>query len=123
MELNMDCVRDILLTVEKELPPGRSTNVILLTEHLQKYSQEEIAYSCLLLTKEGYLDGSVTILQDSVGSTIKSLTWKGHSFLENIKNDTAWNNAKSKISKTVGNASIEIVSSVSSSIIQKMLGL
>ena len=46
MELNLDCVRDILLTVEKN-PFGKRMNLSSLNAELPKYSQEQLWYTCI----------------------------------------------------------------------------
>ena len=54
MELNLDCVRDILLTVEKN-PFGKRMNLSSLNAELPKYSPEQLWYTCIKLEESGYL--------------------------------------------------------------------
>lgn len=52
-----------------------------------------------------------------------TLTWHGHDFLDNIRNDTVWEKTKQQLAKVGGTASIEIISQVAASFVRKLLGL
>lgn len=125
MKLNPDCIRDILLRVEEETSYGKQLVISKYeserTEFLQ-YKREEIFYH-LEQCKMGYLIDAVSSLSEF---EIYCLTPKGHEFIENIRQDTSWNQVKT-VSKQLGvyslNALFEISISLISDTIKKHLGL
>ena len=114
MKLNQDCVRDLLLYLEKTLSYGHNVKINDLV--LKKYSQIDLIYSAEKLNEAGYLD-----CMKSKGITppfilVKSITYSGHQFLDNIRDDSIWNKAKS-ILKPLKSVSIEIISQTLSKVI------
>ncbi|MGU8893413.1 DUF2513 domain-containing protein [Clostridium perfringens] len=97
MRLNPDCIRDILLFVESntdyekecvsldellsELPYNKNT----LSYHISKMDSAE-------LFEEVYYSGDGIDL-------ISSLSWIGHTYLDNIRDDSVWIKTKSALGK------------------------
>lgn len=123
MKLNYDCVRDVMLYLERNLnfgSPIRDTNINL------NYDIEDIRYSLLKLHEINYLDGSVSKYMDGEYSVITTdITFYGHKFIGEIQSDTIWDKTKS-VSKDLGiqtiNGITQIASSVISSLILSKLG-
>ena len=99
------------------------TSIKLPSVHLKDYSSEELTYTTDKLYEAGYIDAH------SVGADymtplfiVYSITYEGHQFLNTIRDDTIWNNTKTKVSK-LSSVSIPILQEVASSIIKSMLGL
>ena len=123
MKLNYDCVRDVMLYLEKNLNfgnPIRDTNITL------NYDIKDIRYSLLKLHEINYLDGSVSKYMDGEYSVITTdITFYGHKFIGEIQSDTIWDKTKS-VSKDLGiqtiNGITQIASSVISSLILSKLG-
>ena len=93
MHLNLDCIRDILLTIENN-EFGEYLTLPSLHDKLPKYSIEEIHYCCLKLNEANYLDLiTISMLRTHVPGikAIYDLTFEGHEFLGNIKSDNNWN--------------------------------
>ncbi|WP_423738704.1 DUF2513 domain-containing protein [Clostridium niameyense] len=53
---------------------------------------------------------------------MRFITWDGHEFLDNIRDNDIWNKTKNTISKING-VSIPIISDIAKSILLKKLGL
>lgn len=123
MKLNYDCVRDVMLYLERNLnfgSPIRDTNINL------NYNIEDVRYSLLKLHEINYLDGSVSKYMDGEYSVITTdITFYGHKFIGEIQSDTIWDKTKS-VSKDLGiqtiNGITQIASSVISSLILSKLG-
>ena len=123
MKLNYDCVRDVMLYLEKNLNfgnPIRDTSITL------NYDIKDIRYSLLKLHEINYLDGSVSKYMDGEYSVITTdITFYGHKFIGEIQSDTIWDKTKS-VSKDLGiqtiNGITQIASSVISSLILSKLG-
>lgn len=129
MRLNPDCIRDILFYIEDTTGYQRWTffprspqdfNIQLKNN----YSPNEILYHLELCEEYGYI--VIPSSQPMGEIQIKRLSVSGHEFLENIRQDTNWNQTK-EVAKSVGSTSMEILSNVASSLmaalISKHLGL
>ena len=108
MKLNQDCVRDLLLYLEENL----ILNDFLSIENisLKDYSTEELLYTADKLYEAGYINCSKKIY-DNVDSVIfvSSITYNGHQFLDNIRDEKVFAKTKSILS-TFKSVSIEIIS-------------
>ena len=128
MKLNPNCVRDVLLELEK-LPYQESTTINELLIALPKYSEDDISYTCLKLEEANYINLTCIRSINSCGPLIRSIddiTYYGHEFLNNIHSDTIWNDVKSvgsKIGATSISAFTQIATGVVTTLIQKQLGL
>lgn len=121
MKLNLDCVRDILLTIEKH-PIPMNLNFYNFCELLPNYSKDEILYCCKRLYEANYLNLKFISIQNCKPQLdeIGDLTFYGHEFLENIKNDTNWNKTKN-IALKVGSFSFEVIKEISTSVISDVI--
>ena len=125
MKLNQNCVRDILLYVEDHASYDTriSPNSIDLP-----YSSDEIVYCAEKLMEAGYLNGTTrNYVSSSVPQImISSLTWEGHKFLDNTRDDGVWKETKNVVGK-FSSVSLSLIGQVASqiitSMIQKQLGL
>lgn len=126
MILNPDCLRDILIYVEKntDLKHILSISPDSLPDELNHYTGDEVMYhikqaelSYLINVSSWYLNG---------GCAIHYLLPDGHQFLANIRGEDNWNKTKD-IAKSVGSNSLDslkqIATSLISTLIQTKLGL
>lgn len=125
MELNHDCIRYIMLLAEKELDMSNFIRCSCIDSDC--YTSEELIYNASKLIEAGFLEGKFQKFYDGDRDTsITSITWAGHEFLDNIRDDGVWKNTKEKLSK-FSSVSIGIVSNVASqvltNIINQQLGL
>ena len=122
MTLNPDCVRDVLLTIEKQ-NFGEHLKINQLCEFLSEYSLEEISYTCLKLNEGNLLEILTTTYtrQPMPGiSLIKDITYQGHEFLSNIRPATVWEKTKN-IAEKVGSHSIDILSKISVGVLTELI--
>ncbi len=94
MHRNMDCVRDILMSIADENP-----------EIVKKYSKEELGYHGAIMIEAGLVIGEAP--QDAgmlypTFAYFNRLTWKGHDFLDAAREDGRWSLAKKTIAKVEG---------------------
>lgn len=97
MKLNIDCVRDILISAEEVITFEKSFYYEKDTPSSlsDKYSHDEIIYHILQARDSGLI--TTSSFYDSGRSVyITDLTPKGHEFLANIRTETVWNKLKSK---------------------------
>ena len=85
MQRNLELVRDILMDAEA----AEAGKNIYGFEYPDR-SQNEVLCHVELLIEAGLIDGNV--FQDEQGQAcdcvVKKITWNGHEFLANAKNDT-----------------------------------
>lgn len=121
MQLNPNCVRDILIAVEAntgyrvyfEYPQERNN-----APSLSNYSDEEIRYHILQCAKANLIE---LISHDLSGNiAINDLTPSGHEFLANIRTDTVWNDVKA-ISSKIGSTSLSALSQIASGTIAALI--
>lgn len=119
MKLIHDCVRDVMLDIEENL--GTNTAIMITNIHsrISKYSFEDIYYTCQKLNEAGYLE---VVFYLSGDGAVKNMTYDGHLFLDNIRDDSIWKETKSKVSK-IASASLPIIQQVAAALIAAKLGI
>lgn len=126
MTLNIDCVRALLLYMEKAdyLEVLRMPQVYA---DLPNYSQNDINYSVLKLSEAGYIDAIISPYDDGILiAALKDITFQGHEFLANIREDKIWIGVKTiagKIGATSLDAIVQIASKVITELIKSQFGL
>lgn len=109
MTLNFDCIRAILLTIEKEQvyinksPQKKvlktlSLNNVYESELLQGFSHDDILYCTAHMFMDGIIFGRrmPEYGYNLTTCAIEGLTPKGQDLLKNIKNETVYHHVKSK---------------------------
>lgn len=130
MELNHDLVRCILLAIEaSENITGINEDELLyyLEKHGNSNDRNRIAYTVSKLKEAGFITGDIRWADNSPAWIMAgNLTYDGHKFLDNIRDDKVWKDTKTILSK-FSSVSLSFVSSVASNVIsqliQKQLGL
>ena len=93
MRLDPDLVRAILLEVEAA-PANRQPDKI----DVDGYSDDEVLEHIELLKEAGYLDARTMRASTGGGrimaAWVERLTWSGHEFLNDARDDTRWKQAK-----------------------------
>lgn len=107
MKLNLDCIRDILLEVEKfsTFQSVYSYNPDNLPDDsfLSAYTYDEVLYHVRQASLSGLLLNVNWTVFDYVG--IEDLTPAGHEFLANIRNNSIWK----QVLKKCSGASLSVV--------------
>ena len=125
MKRDMDLIRDLLLGIEQDerldgtifIAPDESDNlgVIGITNH----SAEEVAYHLMMLMEAGLIKGNSTMEQMPA---VSRLTWEGHEFLDNIKDQSIWGKTKERL-KGLPGVGIAVIGEVAKAELKKHLGL
>lgn len=104
LTLNQDCIRDVLLQVEAA---GLADYITEKTLHakLPAYTEDEICYACYMLGDAGYLEIEKDRYIRHVGVTVHGMTYKGHGFLDQIRDATVWDKVK-KRAKALGTVAL-----------------
>ncbi len=91
MKFDPDLVREILIRVES-IPAGTGSGNFVI----EGKETPEIYRHLQILLNEDFIDGKFYLGPDGFPTQffITDLTYKGHQFLENARNDSSWNKAK-----------------------------
>lgn len=128
MELNIECVRDILITLEQQ------SDFVAMPTHeffklLPQYPQKQILYTSWRLHEGGYINLFTFCPPGSSTPTIRlvgDLTFKGHEFLADIKPKNNWDRL-SIIFKQGGTASLKTIANIAidlgTDVLKSKLGL
>jgi len=110
MKRDMELIRLILLDVEG----GSEVD-------LSPYSEEQFRYHQKLLYDRGFIDGIdvSSILGWEIIET--RLTWEGHDFLDDARNENVWREAMSQLGKAAGTASLDVIKAVLVSVATRMI--
>lgn len=129
MTLNYDCIRDILLFLEKNLeytndPISLEHKRLSINETIDKlsntYEKTDIQYSIEKLYEAHYISMpniKYNNLHYIVSGSIDDITWEGHDFLNNIREKTIWEATKSG-AKKIGVTSISALSMISMEVVK-----
>lgn len=118
MELNHDCVREILITMEKNMSLYSIMDSSDFDNMIVNFSSDEVEYAIRKLSEGGYIDSEFTM----DGYFVKNMTWDGHQFLDTIRNEKVWTSTKEYVKK-FGSFSIPVIQQLATSISKKMLDL
>ncbi|MCI8486356.1 MAG: DUF2513 domain-containing protein [Clostridia bacterium] len=120
MKLNHECVRDLMLYFEKHLSYTNDVYVNQLPS--ENYSKDDLIYTAEKLNEAGFIN---CIRKNYMGEKapliiVNSITYKGHSFLDNIRDNKVWSKTKGILSN-VKSASIEVISETAAKVISNLI--
>jgi hypothetical protein len=116
MKRDMNLVRHILLHIESP------TDVPF---DAMGHDQRSILDHMELLAKAGYLEADFLPGENGkiAGLLNEKLTWDGHNFIDDARNESTWKTAMSKVGTTVGSASLEVIKATVAEVSKAALGL
>lgn len=126
MKLNYDCVRSVLLAVEKaemidenlSLTPLK---VFELFDGLPEYKDNEILYTVDKLKEAGYINATIQFAAGHyIDGFISSITYSGHEYLDNIRDLKVWRKVKSVLAKA-GAITLPLISQAAQMLIGSQL--
>ena len=124
MKLDHDLVRCVLLAIE-ESENIAGINEDELLEYLEKNgnydNRNSIAYTVSKLKEANFITGNVRWANNSPAWIVAgNLTYEGHKFLDNIRDDKVWKDTKTILSR-FSSVSLSFVSSVASNVISQLI--
>ena len=126
MKLNYDCVRSVLLTVEKSKTIDEELNINPVTvetifEQLPKYEDNEILYTIEKLKEAGYINAALHFAAGHfIDGTVSSITYSGHEYLDNIREPEVWRKVKTML-KNAGAITLPLISQAAQMLIGSQL--
>jgi phosphoribosyl 1,2-cyclic phosphodiesterase len=98
MKRDMELIRELLIAIE-----AKDSNTFFAAEELElKTDREkrEVYYNLQLMMDANLLEASIVkSMQGIEDVVIKRMTWEGHEFLDNARNESIWKAAKETIAK------------------------
>lgn len=127
MVLDYNCVRDLLIALEKELILDDdlkfhfvSSKKLVTLPELSSYSENQLIYTALKLKEAGFIEVDV---QHGNGSIVyfeyKQITYDGHEFLDSVRPKPIWDKTSDKL-KVFGNVALNIVKEVATQVAVSM---
>ena len=126
MKRNYDCVRSVLLTVEKSKTIDEELNINPVTvetifEQLPKYEDSEILYTIEKLKEAGYINAALHFAAGHfIDGTVSSITYSGHEYLDNIREPEVWRKVKAML-KNAGATTLPLISQAAKMLIGSRL--
>ena len=126
MKLNYDCVRSVLLTVEKSKTIDEELNINPVTvetifEQLPKYEDSEILYTIEKLKEAGYINAALHFAAGHfIDGAVSSITYSGHEYLDNIREPEVWRKVKAML-KNAGATTLPLISQAAKMLIGSQL--
>lgn len=123
MKLNPDCIRAVMLEVEKTWQLDVDDNDYIHMGHIDidelyqsniDFDKADIFYSVYNLEQAGYLDVSIHWVDGGIAweCTINYMTLAGHKFLDGIRDEKNWASIKKGLN-AIRNYSLDAISAVS----------
>lgn len=120
MKRDMELCRKILFKIEGNTKAG-----IIFDLNIEGYEKAEIMYNCQLLHEAGLIKGYKRYWRGETspkgGFSVGDLTWEGHDFLDNIREETVWNKIKDVVAQKGITLTIEIIKEIAPSVILQMI--
>jgi hypothetical protein len=119
MERNFNLVRQILLQVEATKP---GTTIQKLT--CEGFDKATIIEHVDIMIEADLLDGIISkTMAGSSGFLVRKITWKGHDFIANAKNDTVWKKVMTEAKEKGSSVSLVVLNGLLTKAAQKYAGL
>jgi hypothetical protein len=117
MKRDMDLVRAILIEIEK------FGTVQQYTLDIEGYEEQNVAYHVMLLKEASFILAAVAETSDRIIAYPIRLTWQGHEFLDNARDETRWNEAKKIAGQKGGSMAFDVIKGVLVQLALQTVGL
>lgn len=118
MRLNNDCIREILLYIEEHTDYECCfVDVDNIVDHLN-YDKNTIYYHIKMISQAKLVDN--VLFADMRPYEVSNLSWNGHQYLDNIRDNKVWSMIKEHTNK-LSSVSLQILISLAPKIIEKYL--
>lgn len=121
MKRDMDVVRELLFRIEAiHLSAGTATflSVIEPPLTLPGENPDDIYHAMRLIVDAGFLDMTKTQGADSFG--VRGLSWRGHDFLDTIRDEEIWRQTKEG-AKKAGGFTVDLLADLAKGLIKTQI--
>lgn len=113
MKRDMDLIRSILLAIEE----SDASNLESAFEALD-CSNEVFQYHLGLLIDAGLIRAHEVSHMTGTDYTPTGLTWEGHEFLDDVRDESVWNKTKEVVRSQSGTVSVAILQEVAKEVVK-----
>ena len=108
MKLDLNCIRDTLITLESWLVLNDDLEFVYLdldeihkSSNMLKYPRAEVAYTLIVLREANFIEAIIDYGSNRIDELVViRLTYKGHQFLDTIRPQSVWDKIYSVSEKT-----------------------
>ena len=108
MKLDLNCIRDTLITLESWLVLNDDLEFVYLdldeihkSSNMLKYPRAEVAYTLIVLREADFIEAIIDYGSNRIDELdVIRLTYKGHQFLDTIRPQSVWDKIYSVSEKT-----------------------
>ncbi|MBC6130527.1 DUF2513 domain-containing protein [Listeria seeligeri] len=122
MKLNHECVRKVLLEIEDKqdfLFQNFNYEELKQFDCVTEFGHDVVFYTLYRLKEADFIDFNHKIINGKIHFfSLSKITWKGHEFLDNIRDDKVWKNTK-EIASTFTSASISFLSKIAFNVLSE----
>ena len=120
MKRDLDLVKEVLTFIENQNEKVNSWEIVF-----EDHNSKQVAYHLELLLEAGYLKGKEVVPKESgVRSWVQlSLRWKGHEFLDVLKNETSWKKIKGKMEEQGQELPFSVIKAIGIAALKSAFGL
>ena len=119
MKRHMDLIREILLAAEEQDEQWFAKML-----ELEGWEQCDIVYNVGLAIDAGFLEAEDASLlgHDGKDFVVEKLTFQGHDFLDQIRDESVWKKVKSIAAEKGVDLTVDVVKSLAAKIVESLLG-
>lgn len=119
MKLNNDCIRDILLFIEDKTDfENDFINVNDIAKKLNTYDTNTLYYHIKMIDQADLVDH--ISWADNRPYIISNLSWEGHQYIDNIRDDKVWKMIQDH-TKKLSSVSLQLLISLAPTFVEKIL--
>jgi len=122
MRIDFDVVRQILITLEA-MPANQQPQLFSLSGVDENIALEHLE----IMSKRGLVVASLGTVATGprriYTAYVTGLTWEGHEFLENARNEEVWSKTKEIVKEKGGSVSFEIFTGLMTAVAMKLFGV
>ena len=120
MKRDMELIRELILAIESQDSDFNYESVKAIG-----YDEPQIEYHLDLLIKQKLVIGEVHPLQGGFSPifVVEKLSWEGHEFLENTRNESVWKETVKIVKEKGGSMAIGVLTQVAASVAKQRMGL
>ncbi|EDO0820761.1 DUF2513 domain-containing protein, partial [Listeria monocytogenes] len=86
-----------------------------------KYGHDQFFYCLYRLREANYIEFNDLIINSEINTLfVSKITWSGHQFLDNIRDDEVWKKTKKTVSK-FSSVSVSLLSTISSNVLSQLI--
>ena len=124
MKLEKELVRDLLLYFEATLTFDHHIDISLLTKEQLPYDQDDLIYTTQKLIEANFINATTAkCISNKPSIHVTSLTYNGHEFLDQIRDDCVWKKVKKVTSSAFTSVSLSVINCVATAIIKSQLNI